>query len=63
MRHGPFGELSLRAEGRTVWAIARQLELDRKTVRRALKQERWKAYEQRAFGGVQDGARAVLLRR
>ena len=49
--------------GASIWAIARELELDRKTVRRCLRQTEWRPYERAARSETLLTAHAEYLRR
>src|SRR5690606_38666211 len=52
-----------RARGDSVSAIARELELDRKTVRSCLQQASWQPYRRAAAGSVLDAPRQWLAQR
>jgi len=52
-----------RARGQSISAIARELELDRKTVRSCLKQESWQPYRRLPASSVLDEHRAWLVER
>ena len=52
-----------RAAGHSIAAIARELELDRKTVRSCLQQPSWQPYRREAPGGLLDAHRSWLAER
>ena len=52
-----------RSRGQSISAIARDLELDRKTVRSCLRQGSWQPYSRAAAGGLLDGHREWLTER
>ena len=52
-----------RAQGQSISAIARELDLDRKTVRSCLKQGSWQPYRRAEAGGLLDEHRDWLIER